>query len=308
MRCRALALIEVRTPASPSSRKPPLSSPAPIDVRTRLGAVSLVVAELERSVSFYERVIGLQMIERADGRAALGVDGDALIELVEEPGAAPVDRSTGLFHLALLLPTRIDLAAWVQHAIDDQIRIEGASDHVVSEAVYLSDPDGHGIEIYADRSREVWAGKVQELMTTLALDLPSLLAEVDPADPTPYAGMPAGTTMGHVHLKVAEVPAAIEWFRDVLGFELMATFGPQAAFLGANGYHHHIGANTWMSSGEGPSGPGTARLGHLTIILPDAPELERLLDQVRAAGGEPLELDGVWHVRDPSGTAVRLAV
>ncbi|MGI9188241.1 MAG: VOC family protein, partial [Gaiellales bacterium] len=244
-----------------------MSTVTPIDVRTRLGVVSRVVADLDRSVAFYERAIGLRVLARGEGRAALGVADEALVELIEEPGAAPVDRTTGLFHLALLLPTRVDLAAWVQHAIDDRIPVEGASDHIVSEALYLSDPDGHGIEIYADRPREIWEGKVQELMTTLALDLPSLLAEVDPADPTPYAGMPAGTTMGHVHLKVAEIPNTIAWYRDVLGFELMATYGPQAAFLAANGYHHHIGANTWMSGGQGPSGPGTARLGHVTVIL-----------------------------------------
>lgn len=280
----------------------------PIDVRTRLGVVSLVVADLDRSVPFYEQSIGLRVLERTDGRAVLGVADEALVELVEEPGAGPVERTAGLFHLALLLPSRVDLAAWVQHAIDDGVRVEGASDHVVSEALYLSDPDGHGIEIYADRGREVWEGKVQELMTTLALDLPSLLAEVDPADPTPYAGMPAGTTMGHVHLKVAEVPATIAWFRDVLGFDLMATYGPQAAFLGANGYHHHIGANTWMSGGRGPSGQGTARLGHVTVVLPDAAARERVLEHIRGAGGEPSEVDGTWQVTDPSGNAVRLVV
>lgn len=283
-----------------------MSTAIPIDVRTRLGVVSLVVADLDRSVPFYEQSIGLRVLERTDGRAVLGVADEALVELVEEPGAGPVERTAGLFHLALLLPSRVDLAAWVQHAIDDGVRVEGASDHVVSEALYLSDPDGHGIEIYADRGREVWEGKVQELMTTLPLDLPSLLAEVDPADPAPYAGMPAGTTMGHVHLKVAEIPATVEWFRDVVGFELMATYGPQAAFLGANGYHHHVGANMWMSGGQGPSGPGTARLRHVTVVLPDDAERERLLDRVRAAGGEPLELEGGWQVLDPSGNAVRL--
>lgn len=283
-----------------------MSTAIPIDVRTRLGAVSLVVADLDRSVPFYEQSIGLRVLERTDGRAVLGVADERLVELVEEPGAGPVERTAGLFHLALLLPSRVDLAAWVQHAIDDGVRVEGASDHVVSEALYLSDPDGHGIEIYADRGREVWEGKVQELMTTLALDLPSLLAEIDPADPTPYAGMPDGTTMGHVHLKVADVPASIAWFRDVLGFELMATYGPQAAFLGANGYHHHIGANTWLSGGQPPSGPGTARLRHLTVVLPDANERDRTVKQVRAAGGEPAELDGAWQALDPSGNAVRL--
>jgi catechol 2,3-dioxygenase len=283
-----------------------MSTVSPIDTHTRLGVVSLVVAELDRAVRFYEQAIGLRLHERHDGRALLGVEGATLVELVEEPGATPVDRSTGLFHLALLLPTRSDLAAWVQHAIDDHIPVEGASDHVVSEAIYLSDPDGHGIELYADRGREIWEGKVQELMTTLALDLPSLLAEVDPAGSTPYAGLPVGTTIGHVHLKVAEMPATIDWFRDVLGFELMATYGPQAAFLGASGYHHHIGANTWLSAGQNPSGPGTARLGYVTVVLPDLAERERVLKQVRAAGGTTVELGDAWQVLDPSGNALRL--
>lgn len=280
----------------------------PIDIATRLGAVAIVVAELAGSIRFYEDVIGLRVQARTDRHAVLGVEGAALVELIEEPGAAPVDRSTGLFHLALLLPTRADLAAWVQHAIDDRIPVEGASDHVVSEALYLSDPDGHGIELYADRDREIWEGKVQELMTTLALDLPRLLAEVEPADPMPYAGLPTGTTMGHVHLKVAELPATIEWYRDVLGFELMATYGPQAAFLGANGYHHHIGANTWLSSEQSPSGPGTARLSHLSLVLPTAAARSRLLEQIRAAGGNPIEIDGHWQAADPAGNAVRLLV
>lgn len=283
-----------------------MSPTTPIDVRTRLGTVGLVVADLDRSVAFYEQVIGLRLLERIDGRALLGVDGDALVELVEEPGAEPVDRSTGLFHLALLLPTRIDLAQWVQHAIDDRIQIDGASDHVVSEALYLHDPDGHGIELYADRDREIWTGKVQELMTTLALDLPSLLAEVDSADPIPYPGLPLGTTMGHVHLKVADLPATIAWYRDLVGFALMATYGPQAAFLAAGGYHHHIGANTWLSGGASQSGPGTARLDRITIVLPTAIELERVRAQVRAGGAEPLALDGAWQTLDPSGIAVHL--
>jgi catechol 2,3-dioxygenase len=283
-----------------------MSPTTPIDVRTRLGTVGLVVADLDRSVAFYEQVIGLRLLERTDGRALLGVDGDALVELVEEPGAEPVDRSTGLFHLALLLPTRIDLAQWVQHAIDDRIQIDGASDHVVSEALYLHDPDGHGIELYADRDREIWTGKVQELMTTLALDLPSLLAEVDSADPIPYPGLPLGTTMGHVHLKVADLPATIAWYRDLVGFALMATYGPQAAFLAAGGYHHHIGANTWQSGGGSPPAADEAAMRRFTIVLPDAAALGEAVERVRASGTPIAEEEAGWLVRDPSGIAFSL--
>lgn len=303
---RARVVRAARSPRRLSSPKAAISTASPLDSRTRLGTVNLVVADLPRSVAFYTQAIGLRLQGQADGRALLGSGGPPLIELVEEPGAAPVDHSTGLFHLALLLPDRVELARWVQHAIDDAIRVDGASDHVVSEAIYLSDPDGHGLELYVDRERSIWDGKVQELMTTLALDLPSLLAEVDPADPTPYPGMPAGTVMGHVHLKVAEIPTTIQWYRDVLGFELTAIYGPQAAFLATGGYHHQVGANTWTSGGQSPSGPGTARLGHITIELSDAAERERVLGQVRAAGGETVEIEGAWQVTDPSGTVVRL--
>ncbi len=272
---------------------------------TRVGAVTLTVGALDRSVAYYRDAIGLAVIGEAPGSAHLGAGGEVLVRLVEEPGAQPDERSAGLFHLALLLPTRADLARWVQHAVDDRVPVGGASDHVVSEALYLTDPDGHGIEIYADRPREVWEGRVAQLMTTVALDLPSLLAEADPAQP--WDGVPTGTTMGHVHLRVTDVPTTIAWYRDVLGFELMATYGPQAAFLAADGYHHHIGANTWHSAGQPIAGPGRARLASATLLLPEAADRDALADRVRAAGGTP-ERDGDgWRVTDPSGIVLRVA-
>lgn len=268
-----------------------------------LGPVDLVVADLARSAPYYRDAIGLQLLSETDGRAELGVADAPLVRLVEEPGAAPARGEAGLFHLALLVPERADLARWARHAAAARVPLEGASDHVVSEAVYLRDPDGHGIEIYADRPRGVWEGRVDQLMTTLALDVPDLLALADAAGP--YDGLPAGTTMGHVHLQVADVPATIAWYRDVLGLDLVATYGPQAAFLSAGGYHHHIGANTWRSAGAAPAGSGTARLARAELRIPAA-VLDATLVRIDAAGGAVVREDGAALVRDPSGVPLAL--
>ena len=195
--------------------------------------------------------------------------GRALLVLVEEAGARPAFGHTGLYHFALLVPRRADLARWLAHAARDRVPLVGLSDHFVSEALYLSDPDGHGIEIYWDRPREVWEGQVAARMTTLPLDVDDLLGELDDPGAGQFDGLPDDTVMGHVHLKVAAIPETVAFYRDLLGFGLMAQLGEQAAFLGAGGYHHHIGANTWESAGAAPPPPGTAALRHATIVLPD---------------------------------------
>lgn len=268
----------------------------------RPGPVDLVVADRDRSTAYYRDLIGLRVLAEGADATTLGVDAP-LVRLVAEPGARPAGGEAGLFHFALLVPDRTDLARWTQYAADERVPLEGASDHVVSEALYLRDPDGHGIEIYADRDRAIWDGRVQELMTTLPLDLPDLLALADPADP--YPGLPAGTRMGHIHLQVADVPAAVAWYRDVVGLDLVATYGPQAAFLSAGGYHHHVGANTWRSAGAAAAGPGTARLAQAELGVPAA-ELGALVDRLRAAGSEAAERDGAVLVRDPSGIPLAL--
>lgn len=268
----------------------------------RPGPVDLVVADRDRSTAYYRDLIGLRVLAEGADATTLGVDAP-LVRLVAEPGARPAGGEAGLFHFALLVPDRTDLARWTQYAADERVPLEGASDHVVSEALYLRDPDGHGIEIYADRDRAIWDGRVQELMTTLPLDLPDLLALADPADP--YPGLPAGTRMGHIHLQVADVPAAVAWYRDVVGLDLVATYGPQAAFLSAGGYHHHVGANTWRSAGAAAAGPGTARLARAELGVPAA-ELGALVDRLRAAGSEAAERDGAVLVRDPSGIPLAL--
>jgi catechol 2,3-dioxygenase len=284
---------------------------AEISAATRPGSVHLTVSDLERSLAYYRSAIGLEALERENGRASLGAGTRELLVLVEQPGARPAYGFTGLYHYALLVPERPDLARWLAHAARDRISLVGLSDHFVSEAIYLSDPDGHGIEIYCDRSRDVWQGKVDARMTTLPLDVQSLLRELDDPDTEPFDGLPGGTVMGHVHLKVASIPETVGFYRDVLGFGLMAQLGPQAAFLAAGGYHHHVGTNTWESAGASPPPAGTAALRHATLVLPDAGERDRVLERVERAGGptrEDTEGDGLPLILDPSGNALRLIV
>lgn len=282
------------------------STPPPaIDVATRMGAVHLTVADLERSVGYYRDAIGLEVLAQAGGEASFGAGGEELVHLVEVPGAFPSRGHTGLFHLALRVPARVDLARWLTHAAGTQVPLAGMSDHFVSESIYLQDPDDHGIEIYADRPRELWEGRVAE-MTTAALDIDDLLAELAAPPTELFEGLPAGTDMGHVHLRVRDVPDAISFYRDVLGFEVMAMYGPHAAFLAAGGYHHHIGANVWQSMGAPPPPPGTASLRHATVILPTRSTLDETVGRVADNGQDPQpHSDGVL-VRDPSGTALLL--
>jgi catechol 2,3-dioxygenase len=257
---------------------------------TTVGAVHLTVADLARSLTYYIESIGLNVLGVGGGEAGLGTaDGVELLHLVEEAGARPADGYTGLFHFALLVPQRRDLAGWMQHAIADRVQLTGASDHFVSEALYLRDPDHHGIEIYADRPRRLWDGQTDRI-GTWPLDVDNLLATN--TEPAPV--LPTGTRMGHVHLRVSDVEESVRFYRDVVGFDLMAQLGDQAAFLSAGGYHHHLGANTWESRGAAPAPPGTARLTHFTIVVPDDEERRRI---ATAVGGE---------LRDPSGNAFTL--
>jgi catechol 2,3-dioxygenase len=185
--------------------------------------------------------------------------------------------------------------------------LTGLSDHAVSEAIYLRDPDGHGIEIYADRPRETWDGRVGELLTTLPLDVDDLLAELEGAETEPFDRLADGTVMGHVHLQVAAIPDTVDFYRDLLGFDLMAQLGDQAAFLSAGGYHHRVGANTWQSAGASPAPPGSASLRHATIVFPGNAERDRVAGAISDAGLPLEDGDGGPIVRDPSGNALALA-
>jgi catechol 2,3-dioxygenase len=279
-----------------------------ISPQAAMGEVHLTVADLGRSLAYYREAIGLRVLDQDGGTGALGTGERTLLVLTEEPGAEPADGRTGLYHLALLVPERRQLARWLARAARDQVPMTGLADHFVSEALYLRDPDGHGIEIYWDRPREVWEGQVAERMTTLPLNVQRLLGELDDPEKEPFDGLPEGTVMGHVHLRVAEIEPVVGFYRDVLGLGLMAQLGPQAAFLSAGGYHHHIGANTWESAGAPPPDPGMAALRHVTVVLPDEAERDRILARVddAAIGIEPGDAGPM--LRDPSGNALLLAV
>lgn len=284
-----------------------MATAASLPATTRMGAVALTVADLDRSLRFYGGQVGLELVGRDGRSASLGAGGTALLALVEEPGAAPAGGYAGLFHFALCVPERVDLARWLAHAARDRVPLVGLADHYVSEAVYLTDPDGHGIEIYHDRPREVWEGSVATRMTTEPLDVADLLDELDDPAREPFEKLPPGTDMGHVHLQVADVDQAVAFYRDVLGFELMAELYRSAAFLAAGGYHHHVGANVWHSRGAPTAPAGIASLRHATIVLPSEADRDRVAARVADAGGEPQARDGGVFVRDPSGIALLLA-
>jgi catechol 2,3-dioxygenase len=274
---------------------------------TTVGAVHLTVADLDRSLDYYTRAIGLEQNGRENGTLRLGAGGEDLLVLYEEPGARPAPQNTGLFHFALLVPSRVDLARWLAHAAQHQVALTGMSDHLVSEALYLRDPDWHGIEIYRDRPRDEWQREGEGIaMATLPLDVDSLLGTLDGAEPA-FEHMPAGTTMGHVHLQVADVAATDAFYNEVLGFDITAHYADQATFLAAGGYHHHFGGNVWNSRGAAPPPPGSAALRHAEILLPADDELQRVVGRVADAGQEPeVQEDGAVIVRDPARNALLL--
>jgi catechol 2,3-dioxygenase len=280
---------------------------AEIPAGTTPGPVHLTVSKLSRSLDYYRGAVGLEILQHADGEAILGAGQRELLRLVEEPGAPPAAGYTGLYHFALLVPERLDLARWLSHAGRDRIPLVGMADHFVSEALYLADPDGHGIEIYWDRPRGEWEGQVRSRMTTLPLDVTSLLGELDaPADR--FDGLPDGTVMGHVHLKVAAIAETVTFYREALGFALMAELDSSAAFLSAGGYHHHIGANIWESAGAPPPPQGMAALRHATFRFPSGAERDQVLARLEAGGTPPEDAPEGPMVRDPSGNAWVLEV
>ena len=253
-----------------------------MDERAQIGSVELRVQDLDRSRRFYTEALGLEPV--GDDPLALGAGGRPLVVLGEvEPGTPAPPSTTGLFHLAILHPSRAELAKALRRLAERGGRLDGASDHAVSEALYLHDPDFNGIELYRDRPREEWPegpdGGVG--MVTLPLDVRSLLAEAEPVD-----GGPAhpDTTMGHVHLRVSDLERSVAFYRDELGMSLRARYGDQAAFLAAGEYHHHVGVNTWHSLGGGPPPPGSAGLERFTIASPaDQPQTLRDPDGIELA-------------------------
>jgi catechol 2,3-dioxygenase len=273
---------------------------------TRLGRVRLQVADLDRSISYYEKVIGLRLLERQDGLARLGPAGtnDVIVELHGRQGARPVTRrgQIGLYHFAILLPNRAALGRFVRH-LRDIGEYAGMSDHFVSEAVYLQDPDGLGIEVYADRPRSAWRAENRQLaMTTIPLDVNNLIAE---AGDEPWTGAPPGTVLGHVHLYVRDLEQAAAFYHEGLGFDKVVWNYLGALFMSAGGYHHHLGTNTWAATAP-LAADDEARLIEWEIVVPDAQSASRAGDNLEARGFG-VQRDGVEVVaRDRWGTQVRV--
>jgi catechol 2,3-dioxygenase len=269
-----------------------------------MGPVGLAVRDLGRSLAFYTEALGLERLSGDAGRAVMGAGGRPLLELVERPGAERDHDAAGLFHVALLQPDRAALGHTIRRLLTSGVKLTGAADHIVSEAVYLDDPDGHGIEVYADRPRASWpAGDGDRLrIGNLPLDRAGIMAAAD-RDPA-GAARTAGVVVGHVHLESHDLPATRRFYLDRLGLDLMAERG-KAVFMAADGYHHHLAANVWGQRTRAYA-DAAGRLGmmYYTMALPDADAVRALAATLDAepVGGE------VFRVRDPSGIEVRLAV
>ena len=271
--------------------------------------VSLTVADVPRSIDYYENAIGLAVNSRDNGVARLGVPGRDLLVLEEQPGARPGrGTNTGLYHFAILVPERHYLGAWLAHAAASQVHLTGASDHFVSEALYLRDPDGHGIEIYSDRPRETWTKLPDGSLNigTVPLDLHDLMQAN--ASGEPLERMPEGTVMGHVHLQVAHLQEARKFYTDVLGLDLMVEIPGQASFLSTGGYHHHLGMNVWAGVGAPPAPPDQARLVRAALEVDGEDALDAIESRLADAGAEPVRDDGRVLVDDPSRNPLDLRV
>jgi catechol 2,3-dioxygenase len=276
--------------------------PADID----LGMVRLQVGDLDRSVGYYDRVLGLQVLESTAETATLAAQGADMprIELVELRGAAPVPRRgrLGLYHFALLLPDRASLGRFAAHlaALGEYA---GMADHLVSEALYLTDPDGLGIEVYADRPRSTWREEGGVLaMATDPLDLDDLARA---AGIHPWTGMPAGTRMGHIHLHVGDLEAAAGFYHRGLGLDRVVLNFPGALFMSAGGYHHHLGTNTW-AAGAPTATAGDARLLDWTLRLPAASDVDAVARSLAASGHKVRRDSGDRVATDPWGIEIRL--
>ncbi len=270
----------------------------------RILAVRLKVRDLRAVSAFYQSVLGLTPVATGEDRITLGTGGTPLLELVSDPKLAPLDlRQAGLFHTAFLMPTRANLARWVAHVAEARVPLQGASDHIVSEALYLADPEGNGIEVYADRPVSDWHGESGEIrMSTDPLDLQDLLQS---AEGTEWSGFPEAGSVGHVHLQVGDTAEADRFYRDVLGLDIAARY-PGASFYGSGGYHHQLAGNVWNSHRASRRPEGMAGLEAVEILVRDAMNITAIAARADSAGiASTRNADGLT-VRDPWGTAITL--
>ena len=272
---------------------------------TYVELVELKVTNLEQSLKFYEEVIGFKVLDRQASKIWLTADGKTALLSIEQPeNVVPKKpKTTGLYHFALLLPRREDLGAVLRFFAENGIRI-GAGDHLVSEALYLNDPDGNGIEIYSDRPETEWKWeKGAVAMDTLGIDAPAILAA---GANTEWNGLPEGTVMGHIHLQVVDIEDAKEFY-ELLGFEVVTPY-PGALFMSTGKYHHHIGLNTWAGAGAQPASENMTGLEAFNIIYPSIEERETAVKNLREQNISVLEENEIFYTKDPSENKIKMAV
>lgn len=271
-----------------------------------IGMVKLKVRDMERVRSFYEDILGFKVLHEDEVNVRFGVEAErVLVWLQSDPQAPLRERGTvGLYHFAILMPARRELARVLQRLLEKSYPLQGAADHYVSEAVYLADPEGNGIEVYADRPRDEWYSQSGELrMGTVALDVDDLLSSLTDGGGATI-GLPPGTRIGHIHLHVPDLEEAIRFYGDIIGFDLMLRYGPSAGFLSAGGYHHHIGVNTWAGEGAPEPAAGSTGLLEYSILIPEAVDLDRIETRAVASGLEVRREDHTLELKDPSGSRV----
>lgn len=283
-----------------------------IDPQLQIGLTTFFVKDLVGMARYYQAVIGLAELNQDYGSVILGIPADPstgeaerpILRLVNQPDGKAYPRLTGLFHLAILLPRKSDLGQWLRHYSQNH-QLDGAGDHLVSEALYLSDPEGNGLEIYWDRPRSEWTtgenGKIK--MDTLRVDIPALLAA---APDEPFEKMPFGTTTGHIHLQVDDVNKAVDFYHRGLGFDMTEFFSSQAGFFGAGGYHHHIGANIWNSRGASAPPAGSLGLSSFELIFSTDEKLEETLTRLEENNIVFDRIGTYVEVFDPAGNRLIL--
>ncbi len=274
-----------------------------------IGLVQIRVSNLERSLAFYQNVVGLSILRQTGPQVEMSADGQNVLLILREIEHAKVLRRNsvaGLYHFAILVPDRPSLGLVMRNLISTGIHV-GQGDHLVSEALYIQDPDNNGIEIYRDRPRDTWEhdkeGYVQ--MATDPVDVDGLM---DASAGLPWNGLPAGTVMGHVHFHVGDLGQAKAFYVDLLGFELTAHYGDAAMFISAGGYHHHIGLNIWAGQGAPAAPVDAAGIDYFTLVLPSEEERTAVVERVREAGYAVDDTDGVPSFRDPWNIGIRLIV
>ncbi|GGA78164.1 VOC family protein [Ornithinibacillus halotolerans] len=275
---------------------------------TYVGEVSINVTNLKNSLDFYQRIFGFQIVEQTDRRIALSADGIHPILVLEQPENIQPKRgrTTGLYHFAILLPRRADLANFLQHLVETEgqtLRL-GASDHYVSEALYFDDPDGNGIEVAADKPSSSWSwdnGTVD--MATVALDANGLMAERDKA----WDGLPKDTVMGHIHLHVADLEETENFYVNGLGFDIVTRY-PGALFASTGGYHHHLGLNVWNGVGAPAPAKDTVGLNYYTLVLADEETRQEKIASLQRVGAEVNSESNYYVVKDPAGNTIQLRV